>query len=77
MKFFESRIIKNKRCFIFKGYLKNDFEYYPKYGCINENAIIKKDIAKCLIARFYNISNMQFKIVLILYPKISYLKQLV
>ena len=47
--FFESRIIKNKRCSIFKGYLKNDFEYCPKCGCINENTIIKKGIDKCLI----------------------------
>ena len=47
--FFESRIIKNKKCSIIKGYLKNDFEYCPKCGCINENTIIKKGIDKCLI----------------------------
>ena len=47
--FFESRIINNKKCSIIKGYLKNDFEYCPKCGCINENTIIKKGIDKCLI----------------------------
>ena len=47
--FFESRIIKNKKCSIIKGYLKNDFEFCPKCGCINENTIIKKGTKKCLI----------------------------
>ena len=40
--FFESRIINDIRCTIIKGYSKNDFEYCPKCGCINENTIIKK-----------------------------------
>ena len=47
--FFESRNINDKKCTIIKGYLKNDFEYCPKCGCINENTIIKKGIDKCLI----------------------------
>lgn len=47
--FFESRIINGARCTIIKGYLKNDFEYCPKCGCINENTIIKKGRKKCLI----------------------------
>lgn len=47
--FFESRTIKNKKCFIIKGYLFNNYEFCPKCGCINENTIIKKGIDKCLI----------------------------
>lgn len=47
--YFESRIINDVRCTIIKGYLKNDFEYCPKCGCINENTIIKKGRKKCLI----------------------------
>lgn len=47
--FFEERTIKNKRCFVIKGYLKNDFEYCPKCGCINDNTIIKKGTEKSLI----------------------------
>ena len=47
--FFESRIIKNRKCSIIKGYLKNDFEFCPKCGCINQNTIIKKGIKKCLV----------------------------
>ena len=47
--FFENRIVKNKKCSIIKGYLFNNHEFCPKCGCINENAIIKKGIDKCLI----------------------------
>ena len=47
--FLEERKIKDKRCFVFIGYLKNDFECCPKCGCINEATIIKKGIDKCLI----------------------------
>lgn len=47
--FFEIRTIKNKKCFVIKGYLFNNYEYCPKCGCINENTIIKKGIDKCLI----------------------------
>ncbi len=37
----EERKIKNKRCLILKGYLKNEFEYCPCCGCINDETIIK------------------------------------
>ncbi len=47
--FFESKIIKNKKCFVIKGYLFNNYEFCPKCGCINKNTIIKKGIDKCLI----------------------------
>ena len=47
--FFEIRTIKNKKCFVIKGYLFNNYEFCPKCGCINENTIIKKGIDKCLI----------------------------
>ena len=47
--FIEERKIKGKRCLVILGYLKNDFEYCPKCGCIKENTIIKKGIDKCLI----------------------------
>ena len=47
--FFESKTIKNKKFFVIKGYLFNNYEYCPKCGCINENTIIKKGIDKCLI----------------------------
>ena len=40
--FVVEREIKNKRCLVILGYLKNDFEYCPCCGCINENTIIKK-----------------------------------
>ena len=41
--------IKGKRCLIFSGYLKNNFEFCPLCGCINENTIIKKGTRKSLI----------------------------
>ena len=47
--FIEEREIKNKRCLVFLGYLKNDFEYCPCCGCINNNTIIKKGTRKSLI----------------------------
>lgn len=47
--FFEERIIKEKRCFIIKCYLYNNYEYCPKCGCINDNCMIKKDCRKTLI----------------------------
>lgn len=47
--FIEERKIKNKRCLVFLGYLKNDFEFCPKCGCINENTIIKKGTRNSLI----------------------------
>ena len=47
--FIEERKIKNKRCLVFLGYLKNDFEFCPCCGCINENTIIKKGTRNSLI----------------------------
>ena len=47
--FVEERKIKNKRCLVILGYLKNDFEYCPCCGCINENTIIKKGTRNSLI----------------------------
>ena len=47
--FIEERQIKGKRCLVFLGYLKNDFEFCPLCGCINENTIIKKGTRKSLI----------------------------
>ena len=47
--FLEERIIKGKRCLVILGYLKNNFEYCPKCGCINECTMIKKGIDTSLI----------------------------
>ncbi len=47
--FFEERTINNKRCFVIKGYLQNNFDYCPKCGVINNNVIIKKGTEKSLI----------------------------
>ena len=47
--FVAEREIKNKRCLVILGYLKNDFEYCPCCGCINENTIIKKGTRNSLI----------------------------
>ena len=47
--FLDERIIKGKRCLIIMGYLKNDFEYCPHCGCINNKSIIKKGIETSLI----------------------------
>lgn len=33
--FIEERQIKDKRCLVFLGYLKNDFEFCPFCGCKN------------------------------------------
>ena len=48
-KFLEERKIKGKRCLIIMGYLKNDFEYCPHCGCINNKTIIKKGTETVLI----------------------------
>ena len=47
--FIEERIINGKRCLVILGYLKNNFDYCPCCGCINENTIIKKGTRKSLI----------------------------
>jgi len=47
--FIEERKINGKRCLVILGYLKNDFDFCPKCGCINDSSIIKKGIDKCLI----------------------------
>ena len=47
--FFENRIIKDKQCFVVKGYLFNDFEFCPKCGCLNEDTMIKKGTKSSLI----------------------------
>lgn len=47
--FFEERIIDDKRCFVITGYLKNDLEFCPKCGCVNDNSITKKGIETSLI----------------------------
>ena len=47
--FLDQRYIKGKKCQIIIGYLKNEFDYCPKCGCVNEQTIIKKGIDKCLI----------------------------
>ena len=47
--FIDERKIKGKRCLVFLGYLKNDFEFCPLCGCINENTIIKKGTRNSLI----------------------------
>lgn len=47
--FIEERIINNKRCLVILGYLKNDYEYCPCCGCINENTIIKKGTRNSII----------------------------
>ena len=47
--FVENRKINNKRINIFKGYLKNDYEYCPICGCINDNSIVKNGTKKSLI----------------------------
>ena len=47
--FLEEKKIKGRRCLTFIGYLKNEFEYCPCCGCINENSIIKKGTRKSLV----------------------------
>lgn len=47
--FIEERTINEKRCLVICGYLKNDYEYCPKCGCINEFTIIKKGTRNSLI----------------------------
>lgn len=55
--FLEERIIKDKRCLVFKAYLKNQLEYCPNCGCINNNTIIKYGTKKCLI-KIPNVSGL-------------------
>ena len=47
--FLEECKINDKRSFVIKGYLFNDFDYCPKCGCINDGCIIKKGCKKSLI----------------------------
>ena len=47
--FLEERKIKGKRCLVIMGYLKNDLEFCPHCGCINNRTIIKKGTETCLI----------------------------
>ena len=47
--FIENRKINNKRVNIFKGYLKNDYEYCPMCGCINDATIVKNGTKISLI----------------------------
>ncbi len=47
--FIEERKIKSTRSLVIKGYLKNDFEFCPCCGCINDNTIIKKGARTSLI----------------------------
>ncbi len=47
--FIENRKINNKRVNIFKGYLKNDYEYCPMCGCINDTTIVKNGTKISLI----------------------------
>ena len=47
--FFEDRIINERKSFVFKGYIFNEFEFCPKCGCINDGCIIKKGCEKSLI----------------------------
>ena len=47
--FLEQRTINEKRCIVITGYLKNEFDYCQKCGCINKNTIIKKGNNKCMI----------------------------
>ena len=48
-KFIENRKINGKRVLVYKGYLKNDYEYCPICGCINDNSIVKNGTRKSLI----------------------------
>ena len=47
--FVEEREINGKRSLVYLGYLKNDFEYCPKCGCINEFTIVKNGTKSSLI----------------------------
>ena len=47
--FVENRKIKGKKVLVYKGYLKNDYEYCPCCGCINENTIVKNGSKTSLI----------------------------
>ena len=47
--FVEERKIKGKRSLVYLGYLKNNFEYCPKCGCVNKNTIVKNGTKTSLI----------------------------
>ena len=47
--FAEKRRVNKINCLIYKGYLKNDYEYCPMCGCINSNTIIKNGTKTSLI----------------------------
>ena len=47
--FIENRKINGEKVLIYKGYLKNNYEYCPACGCINENSIVKNGTKKSLI----------------------------
>ncbi len=47
--FVENRKIKGKKVLVYKGYLKNNYEYCPVCGCINDNSILKNGTRKSLI----------------------------
>lgn len=47
--FVEKRKINKINCLIYKGYLKNSFQYCPICGCINDNTIIKNGNKTSLI----------------------------
>ena len=47
--FVENRKIKGIKVLVYKGYLKNNYEYCPVCGCINDNSILKNGTRKSLI----------------------------
>ena len=47
--FLDERKIKGQRCLVIMGYLKNDLDFCPHCGCINNGTIIKKGTETCLI----------------------------
>lgn len=53
--FLEERNIKNKRCLIFKGYLKNNLECCPHCGCVD---CIKKNGTKTSLIKIPKISEL-------------------
>ena len=53
--FLEERILKDKRCLIFKGYLENSFECCPYCGCIDS---IKKNGTKTSLIKIPKISEL-------------------
>ena len=47
--FIENRKIKGKNVLVYKGYLKNEYEYCSYCGCINEKTIVKNGTKTTLI----------------------------